>query len=151
MYRRTTKHRTNVNERHNALNASDHQAFEILQAVMLYTFVQHQHAHQLLLASVTLDLHEDEDDTIFFMCLLNYYSKTRLVRVVHTIDFFINLPRTEGASSPSNSGQPNFCVVRSFLVLPLHQVYQSSAAATIRAAKSSSTFHYMKQKMPLLF
>jgi hypothetical protein len=65
MYRQTTRRRTNVNERHNALNASDHQAFEILQAVMLYTFVQQHHAHQLLLASVALDLHEDDDDTIF--------------------------------------------------------------------------------------
>ncbi len=56
--------------------------------MILYTFVQQHHAHQLLLASVTLDLHEDEDDTIFLMCLLNYYSKTQLVRVVLTIDFF---------------------------------------------------------------
>ena len=67
MYRRTTKHQTNVNERHNALNASDHQAFEILQAVLLYSFVQQHHAHQLLLASVVLDFHEDEDDTIFLI------------------------------------------------------------------------------------
>jgi hypothetical protein len=143
MYRRTTRRRTNVNERHNALNASDHQAFEILQAVMLYTFVQQHHAHQVLLASVALDLHEDEDDTIFFMCLLNYYSKTQLVRVILTTEFlFDNLPRTEGASSPSYSGQPNFCVIRSFLVLPLHQVYKSSTAATIRAVKSSPSFQY---------
>jgi hypothetical protein len=34
MYRQTTKQWTNVNERHNALNASDYQAFEILQAVL---------------------------------------------------------------------------------------------------------------------
>ena len=88
MYRRTTRRRTNVNERHNALNASDHQAFEILQAVMLYTFVQHHHAHQLLIASVALDLHEDEDDTIFLLCLLNYQSKTRMVKIILTIDFF---------------------------------------------------------------
>jgi hypothetical protein len=88
MYRRTTKRWTNVNERHNALNASDYQAFEILQAELLYTFVQQHHARQLLLASVALDLHKDEDDTIFSMCLLNYQSKTCMVRVVLTIDFF---------------------------------------------------------------
>jgi hypothetical protein len=67
MYRRTTRRHTNVNERHNALNASDHQAFEVLQAVMLYAFVQQHHARQLLLASVVLNLHEDEDDTIFLI------------------------------------------------------------------------------------
>jgi hypothetical protein len=121
MYRQTTRWHTNINERHNALNASDHQAFEILQAVMLYTFVQHHHAHQLLLASVVLDLHEDEDDSIFLLCLLNYQSKTRMVRVVLTIDFFYdNLPGAESASSPSPSRQQNICFVRPILVLPLH-------------------------------
>ncbi len=60
----------------------------MLQAVLLYTFMQQHHAHQLLLASVALNLQEDEDDTIFLMCLLHYQSKTRMVRVVLTIKFF---------------------------------------------------------------
>jgi hypothetical protein len=88
MYRRTTKRWTNINERRSALNASDYQAFEILQAVLLYTFVQQHHAPQLVLAAVAIDLHKDEDDAIFLMCLLNYQSKTRMVRVVLTIEFF---------------------------------------------------------------
>jgi hypothetical protein len=45
MYHRTTKQWANMDTCHNALNASNHQAFEILQAVLLYNFVQQYHAH----------------------------------------------------------------------------------------------------------
>jgi hypothetical protein len=88
MYRRTSKRWTNANERHNALDASDYQAFEILQDVMLYAFVQQHCALELFLAAVALDLHEEDDDTIFILCLLNYQNKTRMVRIVLTIVFF---------------------------------------------------------------
>jgi hypothetical protein len=54
----------------------------------MYTFVQQHHTRQLLLAAVAIDLHEDEDDAIFLMCLLYYQSKTRMVRIVLTIEFF---------------------------------------------------------------
>ncbi len=64
MYRRTTKRRTNVNERHNALNSSDHQAYEYLQAILLFAFIKQRHAHQLLLAAIAIDLQDnDEDDS----------------------------------------------------------------------------------------
>jgi hypothetical protein len=52
---------------------------------MLYAFVQQHHTHQLLLASVVPDLHEDEDNTIFLLCLLNYHSKTCMVRIVFIV------------------------------------------------------------------
>ena len=63
MYRRTTKRRTNVNERHNALNSSDHKAYENLQAILLFAFIKQRHA-QLLLAAIAIDLQDnDEDDS----------------------------------------------------------------------------------------
>ncbi len=41
----------------------------MLQAVMLYAFVQQYHARQLLLTSVALVLCKDEDGTIFiYVC-----------------------------------------------------------------------------------
>ena len=77
MYRRTTKRRTNVNERNNALNSSDLQAYENLQAILLFAFIKQRHAHQLLLAAIAIDLQDnDEDDSLFMLCLLNYQSKT---------------------------------------------------------------------------
>jgi hypothetical protein len=44
MYHRTTKWHTNVMEHYTALKASDHQAFEVLQSVLLNAFVQQHHA-----------------------------------------------------------------------------------------------------------
>jgi hypothetical protein len=68
---------------------SDHQTFEVLKVVMLYAFAQQHHAHQLLVSSVVPDLHEDEDDTIFLLCLLNDQSKTCMVRIIIlTIEIF---------------------------------------------------------------
>jgi hypothetical protein len=48
---------------HNALNASDPQAFEVLQAVLLYASVQQHHVRELLLTSIAAGCHEDEDGT----------------------------------------------------------------------------------------
>jgi hypothetical protein len=71
MYLRTTKQRTNVNECHNA--SSDLQAYKNLQAILLFAFIKQRHAHQLLLAAIAIDLQDDdEDDSLFMLCLLNY-------------------------------------------------------------------------------
>jgi len=89
MYRRTTKGRTNVNECHNALNSSDLQAYKNLQAVLLFAFIKQHHAHQLLLAAIVIDLQDDdEDDSLFMLCLRNYQSKTRMVKVLLSVEFF---------------------------------------------------------------
>ena len=88
MYCHTTKWCTNVNERHNALNASDHQAFEVLQAMLLFSFIQEHRARQLLSTSFLLGCHEDHDDTIFSLCLLNYQQKKNVRRILLTMEFF---------------------------------------------------------------
>ena len=46
-HRQTTKQHTNVNEHDNALNSSDLQAYENLQAILLFAFIKQRHAHQL--------------------------------------------------------------------------------------------------------
>jgi hypothetical protein len=82
MYQWTTKRRTNVNECHNALNSSDLQAYENLKAILLFAFIKQSHAHQLLLAAIAINLQDDdEDDSLFMLCLLNYQSKICMVKV----------------------------------------------------------------------
>jgi hypothetical protein len=44
--------------------------------VLFYTFVQQHHVQQLLLASITLDLHEDEDDAIESSLQLNFLRQS---------------------------------------------------------------------------
>jgi hypothetical protein len=124
MYRRITKHHTNVNEHHNALNALDHQAFEVLQSALLVAPIKQHHIHKLLMAAFALDLQEDED-ALFMLCLLSYQSKTCRVSVILTINFFFmtifpkqRVPRP--LSAPVNL---NICFVRPILVLPLHQIH----------------------------
>jgi len=70
MYHQTTKGCTNVNECHNALNASDHQAFETVQAVLLFAFIEQHHTCQLFMPAVALDFqNNDVDDSTFMLCL----------------------------------------------------------------------------------
>jgi hypothetical protein len=58
----------------------------MLQVVLLYTFVQQHHVQQLLLASITLDLHEDEDDAIESSLPLNFFKTIFLKqRVPHPL------------------------------------------------------------------
>ena len=52
MHRQTTKQHTNVNECYNSLNALD------LQAIVLFAFIKQRHAHQLLMAAITIDLQD---------------------------------------------------------------------------------------------
>jgi hypothetical protein len=87
MYLRTTKQHTNVNECHNA--SSDLQAYENLQAILLFAFIKQHHAHQVLLAAIAIDLQDDDkDDSLFMLCLLNYQSKTHMVKVLLSAEFF---------------------------------------------------------------
>jgi hypothetical protein len=93
MYHRTTKWCTNANERHNALNSSELQAYENLQAILLFAFIKQHHAHQLLLAAIAIDLQDnDKDDSLFMLCLLNYQSKTSMVRVLLHFFFMTIFP-----------------------------------------------------------
>jgi hypothetical protein len=87
MYCWTPKWHTNVNEHHNALDALHLQAFENLQAILLFAFIKQCHAHQLLMAAIAIDLQDDDEDESM-LCLLKYQSKTCMVRVLLTIEFF---------------------------------------------------------------
>jgi hypothetical protein len=70
------------------------------------------------MAVVALDLQEDEDDSQFMLCLLNYQSKTYMIRVIVSIDLFFhdNLPGAASSLSPLCSYQLNMYCVRTIII-----------------------------------
>jgi hypothetical protein len=88
MYCRKPKGRTSYDHRYNALTASDVHSLEFLQALLaLAIFPQHQ-ASSLLLTSVGMGLHcNEQGQHIFLMTLLNYMKKARLTKILLFVDF----------------------------------------------------------------
>ncbi len=139
MYHWTTKWLTIINEHHNALNAMDHGSLGIWDSIGcdVVCFCTAASCHQLLLASVVLDLHENEDDTIRILCLLNYESKTRMVRSFLTIRFStwkifpeqrVPHPIPVQANTTYASLDPSWCYRYTRFINHQHQ---SSAAAAM--------------------
>ena len=87
MYRRKPKRRTSYDHRYNALTASDVQSLEFLQSSLALAIFRQRQASSLLLTSVGMGLHHNEQGQhIFLLTLLNYVRKARVTKILLFVD-----------------------------------------------------------------